>query len=547
MSITKSIYVFIACLTVSLSALAANTPVAKNAPAPKQEVSKSDTVKTDKATVVSKSDLDKAFKKLEENMKKRNKFIETRKSVIETLKRHNTASESELYGLIARAYEGFNNDSTIYYYRKAAELATTDEDKAIFDVRRASFLPLSGFIYEAKKIYDSINPAIFNLDDKIEYYRAGRRMYDFISQAYSMYPRTQKKWSLKAEAANDSVMLLASFDKNSATYKIARGRHLIQDGQLDRARIVINDVYINSTESDDYRALAMVMLADICEAKGDTISQLYYLVNSANDIMVTGSYQINPILSLGIELYQRGEVAKAYTYLSMALADSSKSREWMRMLQVAKSMPMIMQAQAQKTTSRNNAVTVAGIFGVLCIIGLIIVVVWQHRRLKECMTVQERLVNSANTKESYMSQFLTLCAIYMEKLNEFVSVVNRKITAGKVADITRMINSNKFLDMQNAEFYDVFDSAVLSIFPDFVPAVNMLMKPEYQIELKEDEKLNTDLRLLALMRLGIEDSTKMARILGYSLNTVYTYRNKLKARAVNRETFDDDIMKINSI
>ena len=148
------------------------------------------------------------------------------------------------------------------------------------------------------------------------------------------------------------------------------------------------------------------------------------------------------------------------------------------------------------------------------------------------------------SKEVYISQFLSLCSIYMDKLNQFCKLANRKISAGKVDDLYRLTKSGKFIEEQSSEFYDIFDNAFLHLYPGFVGEVNKLLKPDCQIELKEGEMLNTDLRILAFMRLGIEDSSRIAQVLNYSLNTIYAYRNRMKARAIDRETFDKDIMKI---
>lgn len=109
-----------------------------------------------------------------------------------------------------------------------------------------------------------------------------------------------------------------------------------------------------------------------------------------------------------------------------------------------------------------------------------------------------------------------------------------------------MAKSGKFVEEQSNEFYDIFDNAFLHIYPTFIEEVNSLLRPEERIELREGEKMNTDLRILAFMRLGIEDSSRIAQVLNYSLNTIYAYRNRLKARALNRERFEEDVMKINS-
>lgn len=134
----------------------------------------------------------------------------------------------------------------------------------------------------------------------------------------------------------------------------------------------------------------------------------------------------------------------------------------------------------------------------------------------------------------------------MDKLNQFCKIANRKLAAGQADELYRMTRSGKFVEEQSREFYDVFDNAFLHIYPDFVERVNALLRSDAQIELQAGELLNTDLRILAFMRLGIEESARIAQILNYSLNTIYAYRNRLKARAINRDTFEADIMTIDS-
>lgn len=135
----------------------------------------------------------------------------------------------------------------------------------------------------------------------------------------------------------------------------------------------------------------------------------------------------------------------------------------------------------------------------------------------------------------------------MDKLNQFNKMVNRKITAGKCEDLLKLTKSGKFIEEQSKEFYEIFDDAFLHIYPTFVTDVNRLLQPDRQLVMRDGEKLNTDLRILALMRLGIEDTSRIAQMLNYSVFTIYTYRNKFKSRAIDRDTFESSVMKIKSI
>lgn len=188
------------------------------------------------------------------------------------------------------------------------------------------------------------------------------------------------------------------------------------------------------------------------------------------------------------------------------------------------------------------------IMGVMLVLltGLGVTLVTLYRKMEFLKKLQESLRNANKSKDVYINQFLKLCSIYMDKLNQFCHIAERKISAGKTDEFYRMTKSGRFIEEQSAEFYEVFDNAFLHLYPEFVTEVNRLLKPECRITLKDGELLNTDLRILAISRMGIDDAASIAQILNYSLNTIYAYRNRLKARAINRETFEDDVMKIAS-
>ena len=209
-------------------------------------------------------------------------------------------------------------------------------------------------------------------------------------------------------------------------------------------------------------------------------------------------------------------------------------------------LPDLPRAYNEELDSSRRTIYVILFVLVVAVVGLIITMVTLYKKMRHLKELQQRLQQANRIKEVYISQFLNLCSIYMDKLNQFCKIVSRKITAGKVDDLYKLTKSGKFVEEQSKEFYDVFDNAFLHLYPDFVEQVNMLLKDGEKIKLKEGELLNTDLRILAFMRLGIEESPRIAQVLNYSLNTIYAYRNRTKARAINRDTFEAEIMKIKS-
>ena len=167
--------------------------------------------------------------------------------------------------------------------------------------------------------------------------------------------------------------------------------------------------------------------------------------------------------------------------------------------------------------------------------------------MKKLSATQRNLKQANHIKEEYIGHFLNLCSIYIEKLDRFRSTVNRKITAGQAEELLKLTKSSQFAGVEQKEFYANFDNAFLHLYPNFVAEFNELLQPEERFVLKTVELLNTELRIFAIIRLGIDDSSKIANFLHYSINTIYTYRNKVKNKAINRDKFEEEILKIGAV
>ena len=157
----------------------------------------------------------------------------------------------------------------------------------------------------------------------------------------------------------------------------------------------------------------------------------------------------------------------------------------------------------------------------------------------------EQLQLSNNIKEEYEGRFMNLCSVYINRLDTYRRMVNKKISAGQMEELLKMVRSREVLDTGLKELYDNFDTAFLHLFPDFVDKFNDLLQPEERIVLRKGELLNTELRIFALIRLGIDDSSQIAEFLRYSVNTIYNYRAKVKNKArISREDFEIRLMQI---
>ena len=156
-----------------------------------------------------------------------------------------------------------------------------------------------------------------------------------------------------------------------------------------------------------------------------------------------------------------------------------------------------------------------------------------------------QLSESNQIKEEYIGRFIKLCSTYIDKLDGYRRMVNKKVCAGQIEELTKITRSSNALNAELDELYKNFDTAFLHLFPNFVAQFNALLQEDEQIVLKRDELLNTELRIFALIRLGINDSSQIAEFLRYSVNTIYNYRAKVKNKAcVSRDDFENLVREI---
>ena len=165
----------------------------------------------------------------------------------------------------------------------------------------------------------------------------------------------------------------------------------------------------------------------------------------------------------------------------------------------------------------------------------------QNRQLKE---LNERLIATNHRRETYMRLFMDISAVYIRKLMEYRKLVSRKIKANQTADLLKTINSYKLAEEEATTFYTRFDRAFTELYPGFVDELNSLLLPEGRIAQPSPNTLTTEARIYALMRLGVTESQEIATLLFYSTQTIYNYKSAMRARAVNRDTFDEDINRL---
>jgi hypothetical protein len=160
-------------------------------------------------------------------------------------------------------------------------------------------------------------------------------------------------------------------------------------------------------------------------------------------------------------------------------------------------------------------------------------------------TLNSQLSESNRVKEEYIGRFMSLCAQYIDKLDNYRKMVNKKMKNKELDELFQISKSTELKEKELEELYENFDTVFLHLFPDFIDNFNALLQPEMRIRPKEENRLTTDIRIFALIRLGFEDSSKIAEFLHYSVNTIYNYRARIKNGALgNREQFEQRVKSL---
>ena len=514
---------------------------------------------TDRAVERSLIQLDNELKHRDHYLEKRVSRLDSLKKVRRGLEGKDTVAWLETTMEIAKGYNSFNNDSAIIYYTKgydaALEIATAtppsplastaDSLQAEFRLRRATYMSLSGFVSDAVNEYEAVDTSRMNDGLKATYHESGRQMYYFISSYYGGWLETYDYWNNRSiESQRQLIPLL---DPASNEYHLNLGEYFYNIREYARSReILLNLIGKIKKDSPTY-AIATHILASIALTRGDRNEHLYFLTQSAIADTRQATLEVTSLQELAGVLYQMDDKRRAHEYISVAMNNAVESRASVRMMKTTELLSLVEgDHNSQIALWRTWMYAIIAVL-VMCMFALIVSIFFLRRQLTRVARMKQELQDANQTKDVYLSQFLSLCSIYMDKLKQFGKVVNRKISAGQVDDLYKLTKSGKFVEEQSADFYKVFDDAFLHIYPNFVESVNSLLRPEERIVLADDEQLNSDLRILAFMRLGIDDTTRVAQILNFSVNTIYAYRNRLRNRAINRATFESDIMAIGSL
>jgi hypothetical protein len=301
------------------------------------------------------------------------------------------------------------------------------------------------------------------------------------------------------------------------------------------------------------------ILSDAYDRAGNQDMQIYYLAKTAIIDLKSAIREYASLQKLAHQIYAKGDIDRAYKYLNCSMEDAVACNASLRYIEVAQYFPIIDKAYKLKEERGRTIRYGLLFFASFLSLALIISVGWLYRWNKKLSMMrlnlsaaneQLRLVNkelaqAGKIKEAYIAHYLDRCVAYLDKLEAYRRSLGKLAMASRIDDLFKAIKSDQFIRDERKDFYHNFDKSFLELFPNFINSFNNLLIEEGRLSPKPNELLNTELRIFALIRLGVTDSNAIAHFLGYSLATVYNYRSKIRNRAKgNKDTFEQEVMNL---
>ncbi|WP_029905164.1 DUF6377 domain-containing protein [Prevotella sp. 10(H)] len=508
------------------------------------------------------SERDSLLHQLDIMIGKRQYYMDRKERTIDSLRQQtfqaNISDERlyELYDNIIQEYSTYRYDSALQYAIKNKEIAIKSNKKELrdkADLRTITLLATTGLIKEAIDMFEQLKLPLADSTMMTDYYTTGEWIY-YTARNYTedkiyapIYEKTERQYL-------DSIYMW--LPKNTIQKEYHKGYIALRDRNLDEAERILLNVFNSLNNDNRLYAIVTNNLATLYRLKEKWDLYEKFLILASISDQVCALKENAAMQSLALYLYENkpDDIDRSYRYIKCALDDAQFYNNRFRTIQIAQKLPVIISAYHSKSEIENFRLkTTIVIISILSLM-MVFAIFYIYKQVKLLRTSRRKLYNlneqlkEANrTKEEYVGLFMDLCSSYLDKVNQYREMVKRKIAAKQIDNLMATLSSNKLQQNEFNEFLHNFDTAFLTLYPNFIDEFNKLLDEEGQIKLKKNELLNTELRIFALIRLGISDSSKIANFLRYSVQTIYNYRTKIKNHSVvDRNDFEKYVQKINA-
>jgi DNA-binding CsgD family transcriptional regulator len=511
------------------------------------------------------SDSDSLIQKLNLEIKKQPQYVTAKERRIETQK---TAAllvtgTAKFHALSAvyNEYRSFIYDSAFLYANELQQLAYSLNNAALIrnsKLKMAFVLVSSGLFNEALDTLETIRSYQLSDSLRFEFHSLMARTYYDMAD-FSRDTFFGKRYAERANSYIDSAMTIVP--EHSKEFLRMKGLKLLHLYDMARSQSCYEELLTKHQLSDPEFAVVASTLSFIYFYTEKPIEAKEMLIRAAIADIRSCTKETLATIKLAEMFYNEGDIENAYKYVKTASQDAEFYGARQRKVQVAAIYPVIEGKQLTMVESKRKMLVVYSLLITvlaLSVIGFSIVFYKQNKKLQkarriiskanESLTETNHQLQDANKiKEEYIWYYFNTTAEYISKLDSLKKTLELKLMTKKLEDLRFAVDGIN-IKRERDELYHNFDRIFLKLFPDFVSVFNSLLKEEDRVALKEGQLLNTELRIFALIRMGIHDHERIAKILDYSVTTIYTYKTRVRSKAiVPGEDFDKRIMSIRAI
>lgn len=509
---------------------------------------------------IARTQVDSLLNEVDLRIGRKSSYLADKRRTIENLetKIASSRTDRERFGNLYRLfqeYRTFSMDTSLLiarYCRETASVIDSDSIKWLAMIMESEALKGIG-------LYDRSLEILRGLPREAREMFKSRILNRYVSIYYSLfentYPRNDAEQYRKL-LIDYRDSLVSCFPRGSLDHQLNKVELLRLTGDTDRAIDELRVLEHEFTADDVDAGVLSFIKSQLFLAAGERDSAKVYLAKSAALDIERCIRKYESLQELAKLLNEDGDYERAYKYIMCSVEDIQSSNARSRLFKITESLPIISGAYAgsvaESTRNKNIFVICVSMLTLALVVALFSIykrkgILDRERQsladknleltgLKEELAAMNvRLEESSRIKEEYIGYLFSLCSEHIDFYQRERMALARKIKAGKISDVAKMLDSQTDSEYLKS-FFDKFDSIFLDIFPDFIEKLNGLLEPDYQLHPKENELLSPELRIYALVRLGINDSTKIASFLHYSPQTVYNYRFKVRSHAVVPKT-----------
>ena len=521
---------------------------------------------------------DSLLLKLDQAIKERPIYMEQKELKLVELKRqlHRQIPDEERFailGTLLDEYRSFNTDSALHMAEEREQIAIRLGNREYIDnarMNKADVLGMTGMYKEVMDLMRNIHIDRLPVDIHPYYYHIYRTVYGLMAD-YAVTAYEKKLYTELTDKYRDSLLLVNK--DNLLIHTLIQSDQYNVRNEYDKAIRLLTDYLALQKDYEHDVAICAYTLSESYRLKGDKEKEKEYLIVSAMADMKTAVREYISLRKLAVLLYQEGDIERAYSYVKICMEDAAACNARLRKLEIVEIFPIINDAYQQKTEKQQEQMKWALVSISLLSLFLLLAIFYVYKQMKKVAAARREVIDAnkrlkelndelhlsnaqlkeANhsiaensyLKEEYIGRYMDQCSVYLEKMDNYRRSLGKIAATGNVEELYKNIKSSKFIEGELKEFYTNFDNTFLQLFPTFVEDFNALLADDEQISLKAGERMNTELRIFALIRLGITDSVKIAQFLRYSVTTIYNYRTKVRNKAAgDRDLLEQEVMTI---